>query len=81
MTARRGRRESGDVRARSTTRPDDSIYIVSSNGPYTGNRGGTNWGNSIVRLPPDLRAHKGKPLDAYTPEEYETLDKQLSRLS
>ena len=40
---------------------DDSIYIVSSNGPYTGKRGGSNWGNSIVRLPPDLRAHKGKP--------------------
>jgi outer membrane protein assembly factor BamB len=55
---------------------DDSIYIATSNGPYTGNRGGSSWGNSILRLPPDLRVHQGKPLDAYTPDEYDKLDKE-----
>jgi PQQ-like domain len=55
---------------------DDSIYVATSNGPYTGNRGGSSWGNSILRLPPDLRVHRGKPLDAYTPDEYDKLDKQ-----
>jgi outer membrane protein assembly factor BamB len=55
---------------------DDSIYIVSSNGPYTGNSGGDDWGDSILRLPPDLRVQSGTPIDAYTPAEYERLDKQ-----
>jgi outer membrane protein assembly factor BamB len=55
---------------------DNSVYIVTSNGPYNGNAGGTDWGDSILRLPPDLRVHHGKPTDAYTPDNYEVLDKQ-----
>ena len=55
---------------------DDSIYVVTSNGSFTANSGGSNWGNSIVRLRPDLRLLKGRPLDSYTPEEYHTLDTQ-----
>jgi hypothetical protein len=54
---------------------DESIYVVTSNGPFNGNTAGTNWGNSILRLPPDLRVFRGKPLDSYTPEEFEILDK------
>ena len=53
---------------------DDSIYVVTSNGSYTANVGGSNWGDSIVRLRPDLRLLKGRPLDSYTPDEYHTLD-------
>lgn len=55
---------------------DDSIYIVTSNGSFTANNGGSNWGDSIVRLRPDLRLLKGKPLDSYTPEEYRRLETQ-----
>jgi len=53
---------------------DDSVYVVTSNGSFTGNTGGFDWGDSILRLPPDLRAHGGKPVDSYTPAEFETLD-------
>lgn len=52
---------------------DDSVYIVTSNGSFTANNGGSNWGDSIVRLRPDLRLVKGKPLDSYTPAEYRSL--------
>lgn len=52
---------------------DDSVYVVTSNGSFNANHGGSNWGDSIVRLRPDLRLQKGKPLDSYTPEEYRTL--------
>jgi outer membrane protein assembly factor BamB len=51
----------------------DSVYIVTSNGPFDSGR---NWGDSILRLPPDLRVRRGKPLDSYTPEEFDLLDKQ-----
>ncbi|GAC1430490.1 MAG: hypothetical protein NVSMB68_02800 [Thermoanaerobaculia bacterium] len=54
---------------------DESLYVVTSNGPYNANRGGFNWGDSILRLGADLQAAKGKPLDSYTPDEFETLDK------
>jgi len=46
---------------------DDSVYVVASNGPYDGKR---HWGDSILRLPPDLHVANGKPLDAYTPDEH-----------
>ena len=55
---------------------DDSVYVVTSNGPYTAATGGSNWGDSIVRLNPDLRVTNGKPLDSYTPVEYRTLGRQ-----
>ncbi len=53
---------------------DESVYVVTSNGSYTANTGGSNWGDSILRLPADGRAHRGKPLDSYTPEEFDALD-------
>jgi hypothetical protein len=52
---------------------DNSVYIVTSNGPYDSGR---DWGNSILKLPPDLRVRRGRPLDSYTPEEFDILDKQ-----
>jgi PQQ-like domain len=55
---------------------DNSVYIVTSNGSFTANTGGTDWGDSIVRLRPDLHQSKGKPIDSYTPAEYQTLDDQ-----
>ena len=55
---------------------DNSIYIVTSNGSFTANKGGADWGDSIIRLRPDLHQVKGKPIDSYTPEEYKALDDQ-----
>ncbi len=48
---------------------DDALYVITSNGPWNGK---TNWGDSVLRLPPDLR---GVPLDSYTPTEHATLAK------
>ncbi len=71
----------GSVRAGVWARPgvvyneaDESVYVVTSNGSFTANAGGTNWGDSILRLPGDLHPRHGKPLDSYTPEEFEVLD-------
>ena len=55
---------------------DNSVYIVTSNGSFTANTGGSDWGDSIIRLRPDLHQVKGKPVDSYTPAEYQTLDDQ-----
>ena len=49
---------------------DNSIYVVTSNGTFDANEGGHNWGDSSLRLHPDLR---GRPIDSYTPAEYQTL--------
>jgi outer membrane protein assembly factor BamB len=55
---------------------DDSVYIVTSNGAFTASTGGSNWGDSIIRLRPDLHLIRGKPIDSYTPEEFKDLDTQ-----
>lgn len=55
---------------------DKSVYIVTSNGSFNADKGGNNWGDSIIRLHPDLHQVKGKPMDSYTPAEYQTLDEQ-----
>ncbi len=74
-----GPRECGSHRAGVWGRPgviynlaDDSVYIVTSNGSFDSKK---NWGDSILKLPPDLRVRSGKPLDSYTPEEFDKLDK------
>ncbi|HEX9160901.1 MAG TPA: PQQ-binding-like beta-propeller repeat protein, partial [Thermoanaerobaculia bacterium] len=54
---------------------DDSVYVVTSNGSFTANVGGTDWGDTILRLPPDLYARRGQPVDSYTPDEFDALDK------
>lgn len=53
---------------------DNSVFVVTSNGPFNADSGGFNWGDSILRLHPDLRTRNGYPVDSYTPAEYPTLD-------
>ncbi|MBF6589587.1 MAG: PQQ-binding-like beta-propeller repeat protein [Ktedonobacterales bacterium] len=46
------------------------IFVTTGNGPYDANRGGTDYGDSVLALSPDgLRL-----LDAYTPASYQRLD-------
>ncbi len=56
----------------------DRIFLSTGNGAYNGNSGGFNWSESIIALHPDATggsgANAGKPLDAYTPTNYQSLD-------
>jgi len=52
------------------------IYITTSNGDYDADRGGFNWGDSILALRPDGTTDDGTPLDSYTPDEYQFLQNQ-----
>lgn len=52
----------------------DRIYAATGNGTYTGNSGGFDWSESIVALTPDGVGAGGKPLDAYTPTNFQSLD-------
>ncbi len=49
------------------------ILITTSNGDYDADRGGYNWGDSIIALRPDGSTDNGTPLDSYTPVEYQTM--------
>jgi hypothetical protein len=51
------------------------VYAVTGNGDYDLPEGGENFGQSIVRLSPDL-AFSGKPADFFTPDNYRFLDEQ-----
>ena len=47
-----------------------NIFVTTGNGPYTGDQGGHNWGDSVLELSGDgLRL-----LDSYTPDTYQQLD-------
>src|ERR1700687_602783 len=52
----------------------DRIYMGTGNGSYTGNTGGNNWGDTILAINPDGTGAGGKPLDAYTPNNFQALD-------
>ncbi|MEO5766623.1 MAG: FG-GAP-like repeat-containing protein [Casimicrobiaceae bacterium] len=52
----------------------DRIYMSTGNGSYTGNAGGVHWSESIIALAPDGTGAGGKPLDAYTPTNFASLD-------
>jgi outer membrane protein assembly factor BamB len=56
----------------------DRIYVTTGNGPYSGNSGGYDWGQSVLALTPSLRDARGHalllPLDSYTPPEYAALN-------
>jgi hypothetical protein len=52
----------------------DRIYMATGNGPFDGNVGGHNWGDSIFSLAPDGSGANGKPLDSYTPTNYASLE-------
>jgi len=49
------------------------IFMTTSNGDYDADRGGYNWGDSIIALRPDGSSDGGTPLDSYTPAEYQTM--------
>jgi len=56
----------------------DRIFLSTGNGAYNGNSGGFNWSESIIALHPDgtggSASDAGKPLDAYTPTNFQSLD-------
>jgi outer membrane protein assembly factor BamB len=52
----------------------DRTFITTGNGPFDANRGGFNWGTTIVALNPDGSTNNGTPLDSYTPANYEELN-------
>jgi outer membrane protein assembly factor BamB len=56
----------------------DRTYITVGNGPFDADRGGFNWGTSVVALRPDGTSDHGTPLDSFTPADYQQLtDKDL----
>lgn len=46
------------------------IFVTTGNGPYTGDKGGHDWGDSVLELSPD----GSTLLDAYTPTDQATLN-------
>ena len=61
-------------RAGATFNPyNGRLYVASGNGPFNGNTGGHDWGDSVLALNPDGTGADGLPLDSYTPTEYQDL--------
>src|SRR6266540_4284216 len=56
----------------------DRIFMGTGNGVYNGNNNGGNWSESVIALNPDgtggTGVNAGKPLDSYTPANFQTLD-------
>jgi hypothetical protein len=56
----------------------DRIFMGTGNGVYDGNNNGHNWSESVIALNPDgsggAGVNAGKPLDSYTPANFQTLD-------
>ncbi|MEO8346468.1 MAG: FG-GAP-like repeat-containing protein [Betaproteobacteria bacterium] len=52
----------------------DRIFMGTGNGQYNGNTAGKNWSESLIALNPDGTGASGKPLDAYTPTNFQSLD-------
>jgi FG-GAP-like repeat/PQQ-like domain len=50
------------------------IFMGTGNGNYTGNGGGNNWSESIIALNPNATGAAGRPIDAYTPTNFQQLD-------
>ena len=51
----------------------DRLFVTTGNGVYDADRGGFNWGTSIVALRPDGSTDGGTPLDSWTPANYQQL--------
>ena len=51
----------------------DRLFITTGNGVYDADRGGFNWGSSVVGLRPDGTTDRGTPVDSYTPADYQRL--------
>lgn len=47
-----------------------NVFFTTGNGPYNANSGGSNYGDSVIELSPDLN----HLIDTYTPENYQELD-------
>ncbi|MBV8200357.1 MAG: PQQ-binding-like beta-propeller repeat protein [Acidobacteria bacterium] len=56
--------------------PDlDRIFFATGNGKFDADRGGHDWGESVLALRPDgTGAAGGMPLDSYTPNDFQDLD-------
>jgi hypothetical protein len=52
----------------------DRVLFTTGNGDFDGDRGGREWGDSVLAVPPDLSVSGGLPADSYTPAEYQQLD-------
>jgi hypothetical protein len=59
----------------------DRIFVTIGNGVYDADRGGYNWGSSVVALKPDGSTDNGVPLDSYTPVDHQRLTDQDLDLS
>lgn len=59
----------------------DRVFVTNGNGVYDADRGGFNWGSSIVALRPDGSLDGGTPLDSYTPLNHQELTDQDLDLS
>jgi outer membrane protein assembly factor BamB len=47
-----------------------NVFAATGNGPFTGNQGGHNWGDTVLELSADLT----RLVDTYTPATYQALD-------
>lgn len=51
----------------------DRLFITIGNGAFNADRGGYDWGSSVVALRPDGSSDNGEPLDSYTPVNFQEL--------
>jgi outer membrane protein assembly factor BamB len=52
----------------------DRIYLATGNGSFNADVGGNNWSETVFALRPDGSGAAGKPLDSYTPANFQALD-------
>ncbi|HEX5865990.1 MAG TPA: PQQ-binding-like beta-propeller repeat protein [Casimicrobiaceae bacterium] len=52
----------------------DRIYLATGNGSFNADAGGNNWSETVFALHPDGSGSGGKPLDSYTPANFQSLD-------
>jgi FG-GAP-like repeat/FG-GAP repeat len=50
------------------------LFVSTGNGTYTGNTDGLNWSESILAINPDGTSSAQGPNDAYTPQNFQSLD-------
>jgi outer membrane protein assembly factor BamB len=51
----------------------DRLFVTTGNGAYDADRGGYNWGSSVIAIRPDGSTDGGTPIDSYTPTDYQSL--------
>ncbi len=52
----------------------DRIFLGTGNGTYNGTTLGRNWSESVLAINPDGTGASGKPLDSFTPTNFQNLD-------